>query len=209
MQHMKRSISFLRINMTNNTNTNLNILRKVFSVCVPRWKFFSKHDSQVVYKTETRWRRKKQSWIKSRKVDVWSILIGRNKLNYILVRLSSERHQIRQTDILFLIYSIRYIQDWTKQGEFTSCSRRKQRQSQFAGVQDTGREQASAASPAHPWRPEPLWPPSSWGRPGSAVISLLRSLHPHPRCLNHAGEASQAGAAWCLDPAWNTQKWIP
>lgn len=55
---MLRPIFFLLylLHMTNNTvaNTNLQILRTVFSVCVPRWKFFSKHDSQLVHKTKTR-----------------------------------------------------------------------------------------------------------------------------------------------------------
>lgn len=53
--------------LTNNVSskhTNLQILRVVFPVRVPRWKFFSKHDRQVIYETETR-----QKW-----VNMWSIL---------------------------------------------------------------------------------------------------------------------------------------
>lgn len=88
----------------------------VLSVRVPRWKLFSKHDSQVIYETERRRVIKRQrrdiaavsderhlklqmhlilfSEIKSRKADIWSILIRCNKLNYILVAVSTERHQI-------------------------------------------------------------------------------------------------------------------
>lgn len=40
-------------------------------------------------------KKKDRDELKSGKVDIWSILIGRSKLNYILVRLSSEGHQIR------------------------------------------------------------------------------------------------------------------
>lgn len=83
---------------------------------------------------------------------------------------------------------------------FTSGSRRKQRWNQSVGVQDRGREPASAGSPAHPGKPEHPWLPSS--------SAQLTRFHLHPHYLNH-GVLSQVRGTWCLDPEYSSKTiWI-